>query len=361
MLTNLSQTILKDLDPRLRDIIERRFGLKNVNKEPLESIGKDYKITKERVRQLEENAIFQIERNLTSEVFDFFKLSENHLKLFGGIRKEDQFLSELIYLLDEKTSQLNFNILNFLLSFDKNLKLIPQNKSHFSFWTNDVNYSEQVLKFINGFYKYLQTKQKSLAISDLEKTVEELAPKYNLGNVPNGILVSYLSLSKLLKFNPFGYFGTIKMKEIAPTNSGEKALMLFKNVNKPLHFKEVANYLNSEIHQDIYFYPGWQKKVNPQTVHNELIKNKDFVLIGRGVYALKKWGYEPGTVKDIIIDILSKSKKPLSYKEISEKVLKVRQVKPMTIFVNLQNKEYFRKLPNKTYTLVEKIGKIEQI
>jgi len=84
-------------------------------------------------------------------------------------------------------------------------------------------------------------------------------------------------------------------------------------------------------------------------------------LIGRGVYALKKWGYEPGTVKDIIIDILSKSKKPLSYKEISEKVLKVRQVKPMTIFVNLQNKEYFRKLPNKTYTLVEKIGKIEQI
>jgi len=116
MLTNLSQTILKDLDPRLRDIIERRFGLKNVNKEPLESIGKDYKITRERVRQLEENAIFQIERNLTSEVFDFFKLSENHLKLFGGIRKEDQFLSELIYLLDEKTSQLNFNILNFLLS-----------------------------------------------------------------------------------------------------------------------------------------------------------------------------------------------------------------------------------------------------
>ena len=156
MLTNLSQTILKDLNPRLRDIIERRFGLKNSKREPLEAIGKDYQITRERVRQLEANAISQIEKNLTSDIFDFFKLSENHLKLFKGIRKEDQFLSELIYLLDEKTSQLNFNILNFLLSFDKNLKLIPQNKSHFSFWTNDVNYSEQVLKFINGFYKYLQ-------------------------------------------------------------------------------------------------------------------------------------------------------------------------------------------------------------
>jgi len=27
----------------------------------------------------------------------------------------------------------------------------------------------------------------------------------------------------------------------------------------------------------------------------------------------------------------------------------------MTIFVNLQNKQYFKKLPNKTYTLVENI------
>jgi hypothetical protein len=48
----------------------------------------------------------------------------------------------------------------------------------------------------------------------------------------------------------------------------------------------------------------------------------------------------------------------LNYEEISEKVLKVRQVKPMTIFVNLQNKQYFKKLPNKTYTLVEKIEQI---
>jgi len=62
MLTNLSQTILKDLNPRLRDIIERRFGLKNIERESLEAIGKDYQITRERVRQLESNAISQIEK-----------------------------------------------------------------------------------------------------------------------------------------------------------------------------------------------------------------------------------------------------------------------------------------------------------
>jgi len=82
-------------------------------------------------------------KKFNQRYFDFLNFSENHLKLFWGIRKEDQFLSELIYLLDEKTSQLNFNILNFLLSFDKNLKLIPQSKSYFSFWTNDVDYSKK--------------------------------------------------------------------------------------------------------------------------------------------------------------------------------------------------------------------------
>jgi hypothetical protein len=39
-------------------------------------------------------------------------------------------------------------------------------------------------------------------------------------------------------------------------------------------------------------------------VHNELIRNKDFVLVGRGIYALKEWGYEPGTVSHVIEAIL---------------------------------------------------------
>jgi hypothetical protein len=59
---------------------------------------------------------------------------------------------------------------------------------------------------------------------------------------------------------------------------------------------------------------GLQKKrhSHPQTVHNELIKDKRFVLVGRGIYALSDWGYKRGTVKEVITEILKLQPRSLS-------------------------------------------------
>lgn len=43
-----------------------------------------------------------------------------------------------------------------------------------------------------------------------------------------------------------------------------------------------------------------RRDVTTQAIHNELIKDKRFVLIGRGIYALDTWGFKQGTVSDII-------------------------------------------------------------
>ena len=37
-----------------------------------------------------------------------------------------------------------------------------------------------------------------------------------------------------------------------------------------------------------------KKVVTTQAVHNELIRYDQFVLVGRGLYALKEWGYKEG-------------------------------------------------------------------
>jgi hypothetical protein len=78
-------------------------------------------------------------------------------------------------------------------------------------------------------------------------------------------------------------------------------------------------------------------------VHNELIKDSRFVLIGRGIYAMREWGYQEGTIKNVIKDILSKSEKPLGKEEILEKVMKIRKVKKATVMINLNNKREFAK------------------
>ena len=118
----------------------------------------------------------------------------------------------------------------------------------------------------------------------------------------------------------------------------DKAYLVFKKENKPLHFTEVASLIDSAL---------------PQTVHNELIKDSRFVLVGRGIYALKEWGYERGYVKDVIFKVLKSAQKPLDREEILEKVLEQRIVKKNTVLLNLSNKNYFLRTSEGNYTIKE--------
>ncbi|HQK63975.1 MAG TPA: hypothetical protein PLF16_02395, partial [Candidatus Staskawiczbacteria bacterium] len=93
------------------------------------------------------------------------------------------------------------------------------------------------------------------------------------------------------------------------------------------------------------------KKTYPQTVHNELIKDARFVLVGRGTYALAEWGYVPGTIKDIITNILSQNTDPIHRDEIVKEVLAQRLVAKNTVLMNLNNKKYFEKGEGDRYTI----------
>jgi len=110
-----------------------------------------------------------------------------------------------------------------------------------------------------------------------------------------------------------------------------------------MHFSEIAKSIkNSEFKR---------KDVTTQAIHNELIKDKRFVLIGRGIYALESWGFDKGTVADVIAKVLKKASEPLHRDEIVRRVLKSRQVKETTILLNLQSKPQFKRVAKATYTL----------
>src|SRR5581483_10671933 len=85
-----------------------------------------------------------------------------------------------------------------------------------------------------------------------------------------------------------------------------------------------------------------------ETVHNELIKDNRFILIGRGIYALSEWGYKAGVVADVLTDVLRAAGRPLSRDQIIEEVLKRRVVKKNTILVGLSNKKLFKKVGKNT-------------
>jgi len=184
----------------------------------------------------------------------------------------------------------------------------------------------------------LEAKEKKLLHP--EEIVKVLTGK--VAGISDNQARNFLSVLEKIAANNFGKLGLIVWPEISPKGTRERIYIVLKEKNKPLHFSEIAKFIDE--------YNLSKRKSHPQTVHNELIKDERFVLIGRGIYALKEWGYESGTVKDILERILKENKEPLAKEEILSRILKSRKVKKSTVMINLNNHNFFIKQGN-TYSI----------
>ncbi len=171
-------------------------------------------------------------------------------------------------------------------------------------------------------------------------SLDELDEKLNYEHPDH--IKALASISKLLA-SLNGVWGLTKWPAVNPKNIRDKIFVILENKKEPMHFSEIAEEIKKSDFK--------RKNVTIQAIHNELIKDARFVLIGRGIYALSKWGYKKGTISDIIKSILEKSEQPLSREEIVKQVLKMRKVKETTILLNLQNKKLFKKIDKNSYTL----------
>jgi len=332
----ISKELLKGLPERVYDVVIRRFGLFGEKCETLESIGKTYNLTRERVRQIECEALSKIKPKMKNykDISDYFK---KKLEDFGGLKEKFLFLSCL-------GRRKDYNHISFLLNLCEGIYQFKENKDYCSFWTIDKNILPNFPKINNLLIRIFKKEKRPLSLEEILKLSKEKIFQITKKKLTPDGLQSYLEISKQIQSNIDGDWGLKEWIEINPRGIKDKAYLVFKKAGVSLHFKEVADLIKK------YFCPS-EKTIHVVTVHNELIKDPRFVLVGRGLYALREWGYEPGFVKDMIIKVLKESKKPLSKEEIIQKVLEQRFVKKNTVFLNLQNKRFFQKTPEGRYTI----------
>jgi hypothetical protein len=158
---------------------------------------------------------------------------------------------------------------------------------------------------------------------------------------------AHIRLSRILKKNVFDEWGLVHWPSVSPKRMTDKIYLLLKKHGSPLHFRE----LTAKINQAGF---GGRPAYAP-TVHNELILDKRYVLVGRGIYALTEWGYAPGVVGDVAAAILKKAGKALAREEIVEEVLKQRLVKRGTIYLALSNQNRFRRDEEGNYHLTQSV------
>lgn len=337
--------LLSVLNTRNKDVVSRRFGLKTGKKETLESIGRGYGITRERVRQIEEASLKQVRESLSSgasvKIKPFVNLAENILDQAGGVAREDHLFAKFSGV--GKDSPANAALV-FFLALDGKLKRFAEDNNFNTFWGLSDQHSDSFKKSIASFVAALNKDAMPIAESTLVEFYKKSGASFK--DVTAAVVDSYLSIAKNIAKNNFGQVGLIDWPDIKPRGVRDKAFLVLKRDGKPKHFREIAQLINITGFGD-------GRRANVQTVHNELIKDKRFVLVGRGLYGITEWGYKAGTVKDVIVDLMRSAAKPMHKKEIVAQVLSHRLVKENTILLNLQDVKTFDRKGEGVYALRE--------
>ena len=334
----VTKGLFSPLNKRTKDILEQRFGLgKNAKRMTLEAIGQKYGITRERIRQIEADGFSKIKKSQAyADSKPVFVALENYFNAEGRVIKETKALG------DFASHPKHENHIYFLLSLHNPFLRHHESDDLHDRWSYGAESDDKAKRALDSAISELRNVGKPVPEQKLFEVLSSSAKNVLGGEAPSqAVLANWVLVSKLISKNYFNEWGLTEFPEIKPRGVRDLSYMVMVRNEKPLHFSEVAEKVSK--------LTG--KKAHVQTVHNELIKDPRFVLVGRGMYALKNWGYAEGVVKDIISELLKKEGGAMTKEKIIEKVLKERMVKPNTVAINLENKAHFKKLADGRFSL----------
>ena len=328
------QDILASIDrEREREIIARRFGLFD-RKETLEQIGELLGITRERVRQLEKSVMTRL-RTSSAELPH---ITEIEATLLAAIEAAGQTarITALGAGLTAENTRTDQSRLAFLTELTPGISAIAEDDNFYQSAGNaKVHDQAAIKKEVAKLVDTIAKNGKPMETRDLSKAA----------GMANDVYATALASTSKQLATLNGRWGLVKWPTVNPKNIRDKIYVILAENGKHMHFNEIAEAIKGSDFK--------RKDVTTQAIHNELIKDKRFVLIGRGIYALKEWGYQKGTVADIISEVLREAGEPLHRDEIVKRVLKSRFVKETTILLNLQSKSQFKRVAKATYELAE--------
>lgn len=331
------------LSDKERQVIIKRFSLDNKPRQTLESIGRNFSVTRERIRQIEATALKKLQRNASnSRIRRVSQEISSILADHGGLCREKQIITEILTKLHGPNSPINGHIVRLALSITPNVMRSDSPKAFHRYWYNkDTIGPVEIKKIAKVCYQIANKKGDVIMAPELvEKAAAQLGVAAEEYERIMSVIESDMRFRKVNK----NQWGLQEWRHINPKSIHDKALIIMRTARKPMHFIAIANAISE--------YGFDTRPVTVQAVHNDLIRYSEFVLVGRGMYALREWGYSPGTVADVIAQIL-KEEGPLSKKEIVKKVQDQRDIKVGTISLNLQKEPAFIRVGRAVYDLDE--------
>lgn len=341
----LVKLALEGLPAREQDVLRKRYGLEPGHEEQtLAAVGGRYGVTRERVRQIEALGLVQAEKNIKKQTLRSF--AEQGAKIVdeaGGIYRESEFLPAFRAAIGDKTPEAEFaQAAKFILDVSGKVIRHREDDRFYAFWCRNESEVQRLARYTDKLASVLKAEREEL-FSNPNAFLAAATAGAKPFRFDEATAQKWVAASKRFVANAYGDWGIAEWPEANPKTARDWAYLVLKKEQKPFHFTELARIIK-KFRQD--------KVTNVQTVHNELIKDKRFMLVGRGSYGLFEFGIIPGTAREVIAHFLKKHG-PLKFSELAKIILRERSFKESTILINLQNREFFRKLEDGRYTVSE--------
>ncbi|MFA7308454.1 MAG: sigma factor-like helix-turn-helix DNA-binding protein [Patescibacteria group bacterium] len=335
--TKFARDLISHLKEKQQKVLMKRFGLSGRKRVTLDAIGREFGVTRERVRQIEAASITKLKKIAKLEhnqgTFDrIVKILEAH----GGAMTEESFVNSLIYDLDDKRMDEMKKMIGFILLLSEDVHEIPENDHTRAGFALKKYHPTMVADLARAYTEILESRREVMGDEILMQEIltHKVHAKYVKDITPQ-LLQSVIGLSRLIHTHDDGKKGLVTWPWVKPRTIRDKIFYVLSKSGEPMHFSDIATAIEQ--------LPFDNKSVTVQTVHNELISDNRFVLVGRGLYGLSHWGFEPGTVEDVIAKIMESHGTPLDQNTLVEEVLKKKKVKKATILINLQSSKKFKK------------------
>lgn len=347
-------SLLKSLSSKEADVIRRRYGLSEQGKETLETIGSHYNVTRERIRQIENQSISKIKQStqFTEIVKPVEHLVTSFIDNHGGVVSEEMLYESLLHV--HKNHEQQQQAISFIMSqlLDEKIERLATSRKYRAGWKLRLTSMDFVDSTIAALEKVVDEAGLPQEFDQLYERFQQTEfYKANDQKLTDDAVHSYLDVSSVLARNAFDEYGRAEWGLIQPKRMNDRVYLVLQKEGQPMHFEEIAKQISKV----------FKKRAYPPTVHNELILNDEYVLVGRGIYALKEWGFKEGVVASVIEGILKERGEPMVRKDIVDEVLKQRIVKKNTIHLALTDKTKFKKTNDGRYALAEREPEVREV
>jgi len=230
MIKNIDQLIVslfEGFNPKQQKVLTDRFGLKTGRRATLQEIGDELHVTRERVRQIEEQGIKKIKTRIEEQAGFLLDIAKEHLSRLGGVREDSVFIGEILkkagFQSGSKHSEAKVRFVLLVAGIPSYHK---EDDSFLAFWYTDKKAEKKFFDFIKQMTQFLKN-------ADRDKLFKE---KNYAGAVQE--YKRFLDLHPIHKSAPYSqyriglsYFKQIKSidRNIEPV---QKALTAFDTVVK---------------------------------------------------------------------------------------------------------------------------------